>query len=179
MRVTGRVCTVRPWRAGDVDALVVHANDLEIARQLRDRFPHPYTRGDAVAFIRHAIDEATGNLAIEVDGQAVGAIGYIPGTDIERFSAEIGYWIGRQYWGRGIATDALRTLTDHLFREHKLLRLYALPFADNTASMRVLEKAGYEREGLLRSSSVKYGAPRDQWIYARINQGWRASKGKE
>jgi [ribosomal protein S5]-alanine N-acetyltransferase len=173
MRVTGQVCTVRPWRTGDVEALIVHANDLEVARQLRDRFPHPYTRANAVAFIQYATEE-TGNLAIDVDGEAVGAIGYIPGSDIERYSAEVGYWLGRRYWGRGIASDALRTLTEHLFREQHLLRLFALPFADNVASARVLEKAGYEREGLLRSSSVKYGAPRDQWLYARVNREWRA-----
>jgi [ribosomal protein S5]-alanine N-acetyltransferase len=167
------MCTVRPWRRGDVDALVVHANDAEVARQLRDRFPHPYTRANAVAFIQHATEEP-GNLAIDVDGEAVGAIGYISGSDIERYSAEIGYWLGRRYWGRGIATDALRTLTEHLFREQHLLRLFALPFADNAASLRVLEKAGYEREGLLRSSSVKHGAPRDQYMYARISTAWRA-----
>lgn len=165
-------CTIRSWRPGDVGSLVVHANDQEVARQLRDRFPHPYTRTDAVKFIQFAIEEASGNLAIEVDGAAVGAIGYIPGADIERFSAEIGYWLGRSYWGRGIATDALRTLTEHLFRERNLLRLYAMPFADNAGSVRVLEKAGYEREGLLRSNSVKHGTPRDQWLYARINAEW-------
>jgi [ribosomal protein S5]-alanine N-acetyltransferase len=173
MRLTGRICTVRPWRASDVDALVRHANDAEVARQLRDRFPHPYTRDDAVAFIRHAVEERAGNLAIEVDDEAVGAIGFIPGSDIERFSAEIGYWLGRHFWGRGIVTDALRTLTEHVFAERNLLRIYALPFADNAASARVLEKAGYEREGLLRSSSVKDGMPRDQWLYARINPRWR------
>jgi [ribosomal protein S5]-alanine N-acetyltransferase len=165
-------CTLRPWRPSDVDALVGHANDFEVARQLRDRFPHPYTGADAVRFIEFAIEEQSGNLAIEVGGEAAGAIGYVPGTDIERFSAEIGYWLGRRFWGRGIATDALRRLTEHLFGEHNLLRLYALPFADNAASMRVLEKAGYEREGLLRSSSVKHGMPRDQWVYARINAEW-------
>jgi [ribosomal protein S5]-alanine N-acetyltransferase len=174
MRLDGRLCTVRSWRADDVAALVVHANDAEVARQLRDRFPHPYTPADAVAFIRHAVEEASGNLAIDVDGEAAGAIGFVPGRDIERYSAEIGYWLGRRYWGRGIASDALRTLTEHLFREQHLLRLFALPFAGNTASIRVLEKAGYEREGLLRSSSVKQGAPKDQYMYARINTGWRA-----
>jgi [ribosomal protein S5]-alanine N-acetyltransferase len=176
MRLTGRICAVRPWRVDDVDALVVHANDAEVARQLRDRFPHPYTRADALRFIDYAVVEATGNLAIEVDGEAVGAIGYIPGTDIERYSAEIGYWLGRKHWGRGIATDALRTLTEHLFREENLLRLFAVPFADNAASARVLEKAGYVCEGRLRSSCVKSGVPRDQWMYARVNGEW-AMKG--
>jgi [ribosomal protein S5]-alanine N-acetyltransferase len=165
-------CTVRPWRPGDLDALVLHANDADVARQLRDRFPHPYTRAHAVAFIQYAVEESASNLAIEVDGEAAGAIGFIPGRDIERYSAEIGYWLGRKYWGRGIATDALRTLTEHLFREGDVLRLFALPFADNAASARVLEKAGYVCEGRLRSSSVKGGVPRDQWMYARVNAEW-------
>lgn len=169
MRLPGQRCTVRPWRLSDADALVRHANDADVARQLRDRFPHPYTIQNAHAFLRYATTEGRSNLAIEVDGEAVGAIGYVSGTDIERFSAEIGYWLGRQVWGRGIATDALTTLTGHLFRERRVLRLFALPFATNLASIRVLEKAGYEREGVLRSSSVKYGEVRDQVMYARIN----------
>ncbi len=160
----------------DVDALVLHANDLEVARQLRDRFPHPYTLHDATAFLRRAIEDVSGNLAIEVDGEAVGAIGYVPGTDIERFSAEIGYWLGRRFWGRGIATDALMALTSHAFETGNMLRLFALPFTGNTGSIRVLEKAGYEREGRLRSSSVKYAVARDQWMYARINPAWQGSR---
>jgi [ribosomal protein S5]-alanine N-acetyltransferase len=173
MLLRARLCTVRPWRLTDTSSLVTHANDLDVARQLRDRFPHPYTARDAQSFLRHAIDESSGNFAIEVEGEAAGAIGYVPGTDIERFSAEIGYWLGRRFWGRGIVTDALIAVTDHVFEAHHILRLFALPFADNAGSIRVLEKAGYQREGLLRSSSVKQGAVRDQWMYARVNPAWR------
>lgn len=165
----GQRCTIRPWRLSDADALVRHANDLDVARQLRDRFPHPYTIQNAHAFLRFATTEGQSNLAIAVDDEPVGAIGYVPGTDIERYSAEIGYWLGRRVWGRGIATDALTTLTEYLFRERIVLRLFAVPFATNLASIRVLEKSGYEREGLLRSSCVKQGQVRDQVLYARIN----------
>ena len=112
-------------------------------------------------------------LAIEVEGEAAGGIGFVRGSDVERFSAEIGYWLGEQFWGRGIVTEALTMVTEHAFRSFNVLRLFALPFADNIGSARVLEKAGYVREGTLRSSSVKYGAPRDQVIYARINGAWR------
>ena len=94
------------------------------------------------------------------------------GTDVERFSAEIGYWLGQQYWGRGIVTEALKLVTEYAFQTQNLLRLFALPFANNTGSIRVLEKAGYEREGLLRRSSVKFGEPRDQLLYSRINPSW-------
>ena len=173
MILTGRLCTVRRWRLDDADAVVRHANNINVARQLRDRFPHPYSRTNAVAFLKPvAPDPAASSLAIDVNGEAAGGIGYVAGTDVERYSAEIGYWLGEDHWGRGITTEALVLLTDHVFQTRNLLRLFALPFADNVASIRVLEKAHYVREGVLRSSSVKYGRPRDQALYARINPAW-------
>jgi [ribosomal protein S5]-alanine N-acetyltransferase len=156
----------------DADAVVRHANNVNVARQLRDRFPHPYSRANAQTFLKTSTSDST-NLAIEVGGEAAGAIGYVVGTDVERFSAEIGYWLGEAYWGRGIATEALMLVSDHVFRSANLLRLFALPFADNQGSIRVLEKAGYVREAILKSSSVKYGAPRDQALYARVNAEWK------
>jgi len=158
----------------DAESVVRHANNINVARQLRDRFPHPYTRANANTFLKAATSSPEpSNLAIDVGGEAIGAVGYVPGIDVERFSAEIGYWLGESYWGRGIATEALLLVTAHVFETFNLLRLFALPFADNAGSIRVLEKAGYVREGLLRSSSVKYGQPRDQLIYARVNASWR------
>ena len=170
----GTRCTVRRWRADDADALVRHANNLKVARQLRDRFPHPYLRANAIGFLKSAMAaDDPSNLAIEVNGEAVGAIGYVPGVDVERYSAEIGYWLGEAYWGRGIVTEALELVTEHLFAAGNLLRVFALPFADNVGSRRVIEKAGYAQEGTLRSSSVKYGAPRDQALYAKVSTRWR------
>lgn len=175
MRLVGARCIVRPWRASDAEALARHADNVNVARCLRDRFPHPYTRRDAHAFLQHAAAAADpSNLAIEVGGEAAGGVGFVPGTDVERFSAEIGYWLGESHWGHGIATEALALVTDYVFDGLNMLRLFALPFADNTGSIRVLEKAGYEREALLRASSVKYGIPRDQYLYAKINPAWRA-----
>lgn len=171
--LTGQRCKIRLWQASDADALVRHANNINVAKQLRDRFPHPYMRAHAVAFLRHAAEgEAQTNLAIEVEGEAAGGIGFVRGSDVERFSAEIGYWLGERCWGRGIVTEALTLVTLYAFRSCNLLRLFALPFADNVASARVLQKAGYVREGTLRCSSVKYGVRRDQHIYARINDAW-------
>ena len=166
---------MRPWQKGDAEALVRHANNINVAKNLRDRFPHPYTRQDAKAFLKHAAAaEDPSNLAIEVGGEAVGAVGYVPGHDIERFCAEIGYWLGEELWGRGIATEALALVTDHAFRELNFLRLFALPFVENAGSIRVLEKAGYIREAVLRSSAVKSEEIRDQYLYARINPSWTA-----
>jgi ribosomal-protein-alanine N-acetyltransferase len=170
----GERCRVRGWQKTDATSLVEHANNLNVAKYLRDRFPHPYTPRDARAFLKHAVssDDPT-NLAIEVDGIAAGAIGYVPGRDVERYSAEIGYWLGETFWGRGIVSEAVRLVTHHAFTEMGFLRLFALPFADNIGSIRVLERAGYEREGLLRASSVKFGEIKDQYMYARINPAWK------
>lgn len=173
MVLRGRLCELRPWRKGDADAIVRHANNVNVARHLRDRFPYPYTRDDAHAFLRFAASaEPITNFAIEVDGQAAGGLGYVPGSDVERYAAEVGYWLGETLWGRGIVTEALVMFTGHAFAELGLLRLFALPLVDNTGSTRVLEKAGYVLEGRLKSSCVKYGEPRDQAIYARINPAW-------
>lgn len=174
MELRGTRCIVRPWRLGDADALIRHANNINVAQQLRDRFPHPYSKANAQAFLKAATSAAEpSNLAIEVNGEAAGAIGYVAGTDVERYSAEIGYWLGEACWNRGVATEALVLVTAHVFATANLLRLFALPFADNAGSIRVLEKAGYVREAILRSSSVKYGIPRDQALYAKVNPGWR------
>jgi len=174
MMLRGERSIVRPWRDGDQRSLALHANNPNVARQLRDRFPDPYTLNDA----RHFIDSATAarpilNFAITIDGEPVGGIGFSPGTDVERYSAEIGYWLGESYWGRGIMPEAVHLVSQYAFERCDLLRLFALPFADNAQSIRVLEKAGYTLEGILRSSSVKFGKPRDQAIYALINPSWR------
>jgi len=177
VKLEGAHCSVRPWRLKDLDALVRHANNINVARQLRDRFPHPYTRSDARGFIDQVLtNPPQTNFAIDAGGEAVGGIGFVPGTDVERYSAEIGYWLGETFWGRGIATEAVSLVTDYAFVRFNLLRLFALPFADNVGSARVLEKAGYALEGILRRSSVKLGQPRDQLIYARINDKWNSQE---
>lgn len=176
MVLQGVRCSLRPWRKTDAESLVRHANNVNVAKYLRDRFPHPYTDKDARLFLKHATSIGdTTNLAIEVAGEAVGAVGFVPGRDIERFSAEIGYWLGEELWGGGIVTEALALVTEHAFTELNYLRLFALPFADNPASVRVLEKAGYVKEAVLRASSVKYGVPKDQLLYARINTAWKGA----
>jgi [ribosomal protein S5]-alanine N-acetyltransferase len=174
VQLRGERCRVRPWRESDIDSLAEHANNINVAKNLRDRFPHPYTRNNARDFLKYAASlQDQSNLAIDVEGAAVGAIGYVAGHDVERFSAEIGYWLGEAFWGRGIATEALVLTTEHAFRNVNILRMFALPFAENAGSVRVLNKAGYIYEGCLRSSSVKFGTPRDQLLYARVNPDWK------
>jgi len=176
MQLTGERVTLREWRASDAPSLAQYANNPHVAGQLRDRFPHPYTIADARHFL-HSVAGArpTTMFAMIVEGQAVGGIGFFPGADVERFSAEVGYWLAEPYWGRGITVEAVRLLSAYAFEVCNLLRLFALPFADNARSIRVLEKAGYTREGLLRSSSVKYGKVRDQALYALVNGGWKGA----
>ncbi|MBX6313027.1 MAG: GNAT family N-acetyltransferase [Isosphaeraceae bacterium] len=165
------LCTVRSWRWGDEESLVRHANDREVWINLRDRFPHPYTREDAKAwlFLAGAQDPET-NFAIAIGDEAVGGIGLTLNDDVFRRSAEIGYWLGRAYWGRGIATAAVRTITDFAFAHFDLCRIYAGVFAWNPASMRVLEKAGYTLEGRLRKSVTKDGKTIDRFLYAIIRE---------
>jgi len=173
MVLRGVRCILRPWRPADADSVVRHANNLNVAKQLRDRFPHPYTRDNAREFLKAVSGaEPQTNFAIDVSGEAAGGLGFVPGSDVERFSAEVGYWLGETFWRRGIASEALELFTRYAFEDLRLLRLYALPLADNVASIRVLEKAGFTREGILRASCVKYGEPRDQALFAKINDRW-------
>jgi len=173
VQYVGRLCTLRPWRREDIPALARSANNWNIARNLRDRFPHPYTERDARGFVHASLGSRPPlSFAIVVDGEAAGGIGISPGADVERFSAEIGYWLAEPLWGRGITAEALVLASGYGFRERNLLRLFALPFADNAASIRVLEKAGYVREGVLRASAVKQGGVRDQAVFALINSAW-------
>ena len=162
-------CQVRSWRASDVKSLVAHANNRNIWLNLRDRFPHPYTKFDGREFIRemHRRTPETA-FAIAVDGQAVGGIGFMLHPDVERVSAEIGYWLGEPFWGRGIVTEALVAVTRYAIDTHKLTRMYAMPFAEDMASCRVLEKAGYVLEARLRRSAIKDGRIVDQLQYAFI-----------
>jgi RimJ/RimL family protein N-acetyltransferase len=165
---------IRPWQAGDLAALVENANSLAVWRNLRDAFPHPYTKQDGRDWLARVLGEdPPHSFAIEADGKAVGAIGLHPGQDVERVSAEVGYWVGERHWGRGLATAALVALTSHAFRTLPLNRLFALPFARNAPSLRVLEKAGYRREGLLCGSAEKEGQLLDQVLFAVTREEWK------
>jgi [ribosomal protein S5]-alanine N-acetyltransferase len=169
MRLPLTHCVVRSWEASDVPSLVRHADNRRIWLNLRDRFPHPYTAKDGVAFIRSVLASSPETTwAIEVDGEAAGGIGFMLQQDCERVSAEIGYWLGEACWGRGICTDALKAITRYAVERHHLTRIFALPFAHNTASCRVLEKAGYVLEGHLRRSAIKDGVVCDQKLYGFV-----------
>lgn len=164
-------CTLREWRRGDEPSLVRHANNRNVWINLRDSFPFPYRPADAKAWIRLASTDAVGQVfAIDVDGFAVGAIGLRPGEDVHRASAEIGYWLGEEFWNRGISTEAVKAVTAHAFEKLEMVRVHAEVFAWNTASMRVLEKAGFVKEGVLAKSALKDRKVIDQVLYARTRE---------
>ena len=161
---------VREWQDDDAEPLVPLANDRRVWLGLRDAFPHPYGIEDARRFIGMARRKSPQTFfAIAVSGKLAGGIGYTTHSDVERIGAEVGYWVGHEFWGRGVATAALVLLTGHAFRANpELRRLYAVPYASNPASARVLEKAGYLREGTLRQSAIKDGRVLDQWMYSTL-----------
>jgi RimJ/RimL family protein N-acetyltransferase len=167
MRLTLTRCTIRPWAGTDAESLHRHANNRNVSLHLRDRFPFPYEMQHATTFLGWIAEQPAPTVwAIEVDGEAAGGIGIELHFDVERVSAEIGYWLGEHHWSRGITTEALRAVTAEAFKRFEITRLYAVPFADHAASVRVLEKAGYVKEGHLRQSAIKDGTVRDQFLYA-------------
>ncbi|XXY19772.1 GNAT family protein [Sorangium sp. So ce216] len=164
--------TLRPWTPADADALAHNANDRRVWANLRDRFPHPYTREDAEGWIAFCTEHAPpgDNMAIVVDGEVAGGIGLERFDDVHRGTAEIGYWLGAPHWGRGLATQAVVALTRYGLEQLGLERIQAGVFDWNGASARVLEKAGYAYEGRMRRHVVKDGRVGDVLLYARVRE---------
>jgi RimJ/RimL family protein N-acetyltransferase len=159
---------LRPYCAGDEADLVRLANNPKVAAHLRDLFPQPYTWADAEKWLHlTARQDPPLNLAICPENQLAGGIGLLPGTDIHRVSAEVGYWLGEPFWGRGLATAALLELSEYAFaRLPELNRLFAYVDEDHAASIRVLEKAHFRREGHLLGAAIKHQQVRNQFLYA-------------
>ena len=171
MRIELTQCIIRSWRLDDAPALAQSANNRNVWLNLRDRMPHPYTLADAEAYLRHATTaDAEETFCIEVDGQVAGAIGLRGKEDVHRFTAELGYWLAEPFWGRGIATEAVRAFVEERLKATSLHRIFAEVFSSNPASVRVLEKAGFEFEGRLRKNVVKDGQILDSLVYARVRE---------
>lgn len=169
MQLDCGTCVIRDWKRGDEWDLVQSANNPNVSRFLTDRFPSPYTLQDAYAWID--LNEAkrdNTNFAISVGGSVAGGIGYTLGAYETRLSATIGYWLAEPFWGRGITTAALVKLTDYAFQTHALRRISSVVMSPNAASMRVLEKAGYTREGVMRNGVIKHGVVYDLILFSMV-----------
>jgi ribosomal-protein-alanine N-acetyltransferase len=161
--------SLRAWRLGDEHSLAAHADDYDIWINVTDRFPHPYTVQDAQDWILSSMkNDQLRDFAIVVNGQPVGGIGFLTQKDVFRRSAEIGYWLGKNYWGKGLMTQALSAVTQYAFDNFEICRIYAGVFAWNPASARVLEKSGYEFEARLKNAITKDGKTTDQLLYAKL-----------
>jgi [ribosomal protein S5]-alanine N-acetyltransferase len=160
---------LRKWKRSDVAALAQIANNKNIADNLRDMFPFPYKKKDAKAWIENVKkQEITNNYCIEVDGAVAGSIGYFQKDDIYRKNVEIGYFIGEEYWGKGIATEAIRLLLEIVSKNCNAVRLYAEVFEHNKASMRALEKNGFYLESIRKKAVIKNGVVMDDCIWVKL-----------
>jgi ribosomal-protein-alanine N-acetyltransferase len=171
-RIDAGPIKLRAWRTTDVESIVLYANNKRISKNLFDRFPYPYTRADAEAWVAlRAEDHELCNFAIELDGQAIGGVGFEAFADVLRIGANIGYWLGEPFWGKGYATAALKAATAYAFASFPLERLQAGVFEWNPASARVLEKAGYILEARRRRAVIKDGRIGDELLYVRLRDG--------
>ncbi|MEO7965590.1 MAG: GNAT family protein [Gemmatimonadaceae bacterium] len=162
-------CVIRSWRLTDAPDLAREADDRTIWINVRDRMPSPYTLAHAVAYVSSAsAADPECNFAITVDGRVAGSIGLTYGTDIYRLTAEVGYWLGAEWRGRGIASDALSSLAEWVFATTPIVRLHASVFIWNPASARVLEKARFRLESTARKAAIKNGEIVDEWVYVRL-----------
>jgi RimJ/RimL family protein N-acetyltransferase len=160
---------IRDWKIQDAPSIARYANNRKIWKNLRDAFPHPYSLQDAESFILRSLEaDQISVFAITTQSEAIGSIGLMLGNDVHRFTAEIGYWIAEPFWGKGIMTQAVKSMTAYAVRDLNLHRIFAEPYTTNPASVRVLEKAGFICEGLLRSNVFKDGKILDQFLYSYV-----------
>ncbi|GAB2701104.1 GNAT family N-acetyltransferase [Mucilaginibacter koreensis] len=166
MHLYGNGFTLRPWTINDAPAMQRHADNANVYDFLLDRFPKPYTLNDAIAFINSRTNIAGLHLAIEVNGEAIGALGVELRSDVYRKTPLLGYWLSEAHWGKGIMPEAVKLITQHAFDTLNIICIQACVLSKNPKSMRVLEKAGYEKQGILRQSVIKNEEVFDEHVYA-------------
>ncbi len=166
---------LRPWSISDATQLALIADNKKIADNLRDGFPFPYSLKDARDWLHIILPEnhPPKFFAITIDKQLVGSIGIVSKTDIYRKNFEIGYFLSEKFWGKGIATKAIKAATSYAFRDFDIVRIYAEPFSDNTGSRRALEKAGFRLEATLKRNVVKNGIIKDSCIYSVLREEYK------
>ena len=166
-------CKIRKWKLTDAKDIAVALSNKKIQDNLRDGLPYPYSEQDGIDFISSMLsanEDETFAFAIILDDKAIGSIGVFRQQNIHRQTAEMGYYIAEEYWGKGIMTDAVKQICHYVFENSDILRIYAEPFAYNTGSCRVLEKAGFQYEGTLRNNAVKNGKVIDMNMYSLLRE---------
>ena len=166
-------CRIRKWELSDAKDLAVALSNKKVQDNLRDGLPYPYTEQDGKEFISamlSADESETFAFAITVDNMVIGSIGIFRQGNIHRQTAELGYYIAEEYWGKGIMAEAVKQICEYVFGNSDIIRIYAEPFAYNIASCRVLEKAGFQYEGTLRSNAVKNSKVIDMKMYSLLKE---------
>ena len=166
-------CKIRKWKLTDAKDIAVALSNKKIQDNLRDGLPYPYTEQDGLDFISSMLsanEDETFAFAITLDDKAIGSIAVFRQQNIHRQTAEMGYYIAEEYWGKGIMTDAVKQICECVFKNSDILRIYAEPFAYNVGSCRVLEKAGFQYEGTLRNNAVKNGKVIDMKMYSLLRE---------
>lgn len=165
--------TLRKWQESDAESVYKYADNKKISDNLRDVFPHPYTFADAEFYVKdcaHNSEEAQLCRAIIIGGEAVGSVGVFVQNDVKRKSAELGYWLGEPFWGKGVMSAAVRQICAEAFERFDIVRIYAEPFAYNAASRKVLQKSGFTLEGVMKNSVFKNGEIFDSCMYALLKE---------
>lgn len=167
------ICKIREWKIADAANLAAALSNKKVQDNLRDGLPYPYTEQDGIDFISAMLSadkNDTFSFAVTIDDKAVGSIGVFRQSNIHRLTAELGYYIAEEYWGKGIMTEAVKQICEYVFANSDIIRIYAEPFAYNTTSCRVLEKSGFQYEGMLRKNAVKNGKVLDMKMYSLLKK---------
>ena len=165
----GEGYTLRQFYYGDAPHLAKHGNNPNIAQRMRNSFPSPYTIEHARAWLQHVKNnEANSRCAMAFNDRAIGEIGFVIQNDVHRFSAELGYWLSEEHWGKGIASKAVAWISQYAHKEAGIVRMFADVADYNKRSCRVLERNGFVREAVFRRNIFKGGQFHDQEVYGRV-----------
>jgi len=166
-------CKIRKWKLSDAKDLAKALSNRKVQDNLRDGLPYPYLEQDANDYISSMLsanENDTFAFAITIDDKAIGSIGVFRQQNIHRKTAEMGYYIAEEYWGKGIMTEAVKQICEYVFEHSDIIRIYAEPFSCNMGSCRVLEKAGFQYEGTLRSNAIKNSKVMDMKMYSLLRE---------
>ncbi|MBQ9535599.1 MAG: GNAT family N-acetyltransferase [Clostridia bacterium] len=164
---------IRKWELGDAADMAAMLNNRKILDNIRDGLPYPYSEDDAKAYINTLLAAETNDafaFAVVADKRVVGGVSAFRRKNVYRLSAELGYYIAEEYWNKGVCTEAVRQLAAHILESSDIIRIFAEAYEDNIASCRVLEKAGFSFEGLMRKAAIKNGVVKDIKLYALLRE---------